>query len=139
MNHLLSETARWITETEFVYPDGSISKGKGESNIDVKAQIVINNSRTMFGQTEITNDYVIRLNSDNEYMFESVNPELGILNGVFNIDRNLIFSKFVIQNTTLNGFEIISREEDTCFAHGALYDGQTLINTWNAVMKKSNK
>ena len=63
MNHLLSETARWITETEFVYPDGSISKGKGESNIDVKAQIVINNSRTMFGETEIINDYVIKLNS----------------------------------------------------------------------------
>ncbi len=136
MNHLLSETALWITETEFVYPDGSISKGRGESNIDVKEIIIMNNSRTMFGENKITNDYVIRYSSDNEYMFESVNPELGAMKGVFNIDRNLIFSKFTVQDTELNGFEIIRREDNTCFAHGALYDGHTLINTWNAVMKK---
>jgi len=136
MNHLLSETALWITESEFVYPDGSISKGKGKSNIDVKEIIVINNSRTMFGENEISHDYVIRYISDNEYSFESVNPELGTMKGVFNIDRNLVFSKFAVQDTALNGFEIIRREAETCFAHGALYDGHTLINTWNAVMKK---
>jgi hypothetical protein len=136
MNHLLSETARWITETEFVYRDGSISKGRGESIIDVKEIIVINNSRTMFGENKISHDYVIRYVSDNEYSFESVNPELGTMKGVFNIDRNIVFSKFAVHDTSLNGFEIIRREDETCFAHGALYDGNTLIDTWNAVMKK---
>lgn len=73
--------------------------------------------------------------TDNEYLFESLNPELGIQKGIFNIDRNLIYSKFVIEGTDLNGFEIIKRVENTCYANGALYDGQKLINTWNAIME----
>lgn len=136
MNHLLSETALWITESEFVYPDGCISKGKGESNVVVKGKTIINNSWILFGETRLTNNYIISLISDTEYHFESLNPEIGIQKGVFNIDRNIIFSKFEILNTSLNGFEIIRREADTCFANGALYDDHKLINTWNAVMEK---
>ncbi len=138
MNHLLSETALWITKSEFVYPDGSVSNGKGESNVVVKGDTIINNSWILFGETKLTNNYIITLISDNEYQFESLNPELGIQKGVFNIDRNFIFSKFEIPDTSLNGFEIIKREADICYANGALYDGIKLINTWYAVMEKSN-
>jgi hypothetical protein len=54
----------------------------------------------------------------------------------FSLDRNTLFSKFGIENTTLNGYEIIRREDDICYAQGALYDNDELINAWTAIMKK---
>ena len=39
------------------------------------------------------------MNKNNEYQFESLNPGLGIQRGIFNIGRNLIYSKFTIEKT----------------------------------------
>jgi len=134
--HLLSETAKWKTESEFVSPDGIISKATGESYIIVKKQEIRNDSWAVFGGMKRVNNYKIRIVSNYEYHFESLNPELGIQKGIFNVDRNLIYSKFTIEGTNLNGFEIIKRLDDICYANGSLYDGEKLINTWNAVMNK---
>lgn len=136
MKHLLSETAIWTTESEFVNAEGIISKATGKSEVIVSLNDIKINSLAIIGEVERKNDYKITVVTDNEYHFESLNPELGIQKGVFNIDRNLIYSKFTIENTNLNGFEIIKRIENTCYANGALYDEQHLINSWNAVMKK---
>ncbi|MEH0153922.1 hypothetical protein V6R21_07220 [Limibacter armeniacum] len=134
--HLFSESAIWKTASEFISPDGKISKAFGETSVIVKANEIKNNSWASFGELKRVNDYAIKVISKNELTFESLNPELGIQKGKFNIDRNIIYSKFTIENTKLNGFEIIRREHDLCYANGALYDGENLINTWVAIMTK---
>lgn len=134
--HLLSETAIWKTESEFITPDGTVSKALGETSILIKGNEIENNSWAFFGTLKRENNYSINPGSINEFNFQSLNPELGIQNGRFNIDRNIIYSKFIIENTDLNGFEIIRREGDRCYANGALYAGGNLINSWRAVMTK---
>jgi|SRR5574344_1583758 hypothetical protein len=134
--HLLSESAIWKTESEFISNNGAISNAIGETSIVYGNDIIKNNSWACFGETKRVNNYSIKTISGNELSFESTNPELGIQRGKFNIDRNIIFSKFIIENTSLNGFEVIRREGDLCYANGALYDGDNLINTWNAKLTK---
>ncbi len=134
--HLFSESAVWKTESEFILPDGKISRALGETSIVVQKSGIKNNSRVSFGESQRINNYSIKIISKNELTFESFNPELGIQKGRFNIDRNIIYSKFIVEDTNLNGFEIIEREDDLCFANGALYDADDLINTWNAILIK---
>ncbi len=135
--HLLSETAKWITKSEFVSPKGIITRANGETNIVIGDKYIENHSWVLWGESKRVNNYRITLVSCNEYQFESLNPELGIQEGMFNIDRNTVFSKFTIKDTNLNGFEIITRQADTCYVNGALYNDNKLINTWNATMVKA--
>ena len=71
------------------------------------------------------NDYKISILNEKEYNFGSLNPELGIQIGKFNIDRNIIYSKFHIKKTNFNGFEVINRNENECIAAGILYEGES--------------
>jgi hypothetical protein len=134
--HLLSESAVWKTESEFILPDGKISRAIGETSIVVQKSEIKNNSWVSFGESQRINNYSIKVISKNELIFESLNPELGIQKGKFNIDRNIIYSKFIVENTNLNGFEIIKREDNFCFSNGALYDADNLINSWNSILTK---
>ncbi len=137
MKHLFSESAIWETTSEFVTPDGTISHAKGESVISVCEQEIVNDSWAQLDEIRRTNRYKIVPVSPSMLISESLNPELGKQTGVFHIDRNTIFSKFKIEGSSLNGFEIIRREENTCYAQGALYDSDTLINSWTAIMNKA--
>jgi len=134
MKHFLSESATWQTTSDFVTPNGIISYGKGESVITIHPDNITNNSWAQLGEIKRENNYLIHRVSTNRYLFESVNPELGIQTGIFDVDRNTVFSKFKIEGTTINGYEIIRREDDICYAQGALYDNDLLINTWTAKM-----
>jgi|LSQX01.2.fsa_nt_gb hypothetical protein len=134
--HLLSESAVWNSISEFISSDGTITEAIGETSIVIKENEIINNSWASLGESKRINNYRIKIISKNELRFESLNPDLGIQKGKFNIDRNTIYSKFIIENTNLNGFEIIRRENDLCYVNGALYDGENLINTWNAKLSK---
>ncbi len=136
MKHFLSESAIWQTSSEFVTPEGIISKGEGQSIISIYENEIINESWAQLEDIRRTNNYRIIPVSSTEYVFESLNPELGKQTGVFNVDRNVLFSKFKIEETSLNGFEIIRREEDICYVQGALYKNDLLINTWFATMTK---
>jgi hypothetical protein len=71
------------------------------------------------------------------YEYVSKNPALGQQKGTFNIDRNRIYSKFVIENTAFNGFEVNVRRGNCCYSEGALYDGNVLVNIWTCVMEKA--
>jgi hypothetical protein len=64
---------------------------------------------------------------------------LGIQKGIFSIDRNTIFSKFRIENSDMNGFEVINRDNDLCKAYGALYNGNELVNSWQTTLKRKLK
>ncbi len=136
MKHLFSESAVWKTTAEFVTPDGAISRAGGESVVSVGETEIINESWVQLGEVLRTNSYRIVPVSASELHSESLNPELGRQIGVFNIDRSTIFSRFRIENTPLGGYEIIRREGDVCYAQGALYDGDTLVNTWSATMRR---
>lgn len=139
MIHLFSESATWDTTSEFVSPEGESSYAQGQSVISVREQEIINDSWAQIGKIKRINEYRIIPVSSSKMISDSLNPELGKQTGIFHIDKNRIFFKFKIEGTTLNGFEIIRREGDTCFAEGALYDKDELINTWNATMiKKTN-
>lgn len=135
--HLLSENGLWKTESEFITPEGNITKATGESKIELHNGIIYNHSFVILKNEKICNDYEIKKKKENHYVYESRNPGLGIQIGTFDIDRNIIYSKFIIENTKYNGFEIIERVDRNCFAHGALYEGTSLINTWRAKMTKS--
>lgn len=136
MKHFLSESTVWQSSSEFVTPDGQIAYAKGESVISVNEKEIINESWVQMGSIKRINNYKITPLSQYEFAFESLNPELGKQTGIFNVDRNTLFSKFKIEGTSLNGYEIINREEGVCYAQGALYKNDSLINTWNATMKK---
>lgn len=134
MKHFLSESAVWKTRSEFVTPDGQISYAEGESIISVTGKEIINESWAQMENIKRINNYKITPLSQSEFAFESLNPELGTQTGTFHVDRNILFSKFRIKGTTINGYEIIRRENDVCYAQGALYESDSLINTWRAVM-----
>ncbi|MDR2040229.1 MAG: hypothetical protein LBQ60_20100 [Bacteroidales bacterium] len=138
MKHFLSESAIWKTSSEFVAPDGKISFAEGESVISIHGTEITNESWVQLESIKRSNHYKITRVSPSELIFESFNPELGKQTGIFNIDRNTVFSKFKIEETSLNGFEIIRREADTCYTQGALYDNDSLVNTWSAVMNKES-
>lgn len=136
MKHLFSKSVIWETTSEFVAPDGEISYAKGKSVISVGEMEITNKSWADIGGIRRVNNYKITPVTPSEFISESVNPELGKQTGIFNIERNTVFSKFRIEGTTLNGYEIIRREDTICYAQGALYDGDILVNTWTATMCK---
>lgn len=136
--NFLSETAHWETVSEFTTPDGVISKGMGESLIEVNDTGITNKSWVSINKKKIENNYVIHKVSENRYEYTSLNPAFGVQKGYFDISGEIIFSKFLIDQSDLNGYEIIKREGHICLANGALYKGDELINTWKAVLVKIN-
>ena len=107
-----------------------------ESVISVFETGIVNESWAQIGDVKRINNYKITSVSLTGFSYESLNPELGKQTGVFNIDRNTVFSRFNIEETSLNGYEIIRREGNICYAQGALYDNNKLVNTWNAILTK---
>ncbi len=61
------------------------------------------------------------------YRFECSNPESGTRTGDLNIDRNILYSKFVVNDTSLNGFEIIVKDEDECTIYGTMYEDRKSV------------
>ena len=136
MKHFLSESALWYSESEFVDPQGNIAKASGESKITVTENEILNENWAEMGSQRRINNYRIVPVSNTEYHSESLNPELGIQIGQFNIDRNIVYSRFCIEGTELNGFEVIVRENNECRAFGSLYSANQLVNTWKAALVK---
>lgn len=134
MPHLFSESAAWRTTSEFVTPDGHITAARGCSVITVDDAVIENESWADLEGQRRTNNYRITQVTPTSFESQSVNPELGKQVGQFSLDRDTLYSKFRIEDTSLNGFEIIRREGDLCHAQGALYDGDALVNTWTATM-----
>lgn len=136
--NLLSENGIWITESEFVTEDGKISKATGETQIHINNGIISNHSFAEIDGKKLVNDYEITISDTNRYPFQSKNPVLGVQKGYFDIDRNTVYSRFEIDSTTMNGFEVIIRDDNICTAYGALYDKTKLINTWKAILRKTS-
>jgi hypothetical protein len=136
--NLLSENGIWITKSEFVTADGKISKATGETQIQINNGIISNHSFAEIDGNKLVNDYEITISNTNRYPFQSKNPALGVQKGYFDIDRNTVYSRFEIDSTNLNGFEVIIMEGNICTAYGALYDQTNLINTWKAMLKKES-
>lgn len=137
--HFLSNSNHWVTESEFVSSTGVISKANGESKVEIFKDYISNKSYVFIDGKALKNDYEIHKVSENRLTYRSKNPDLGVQTGTFDIDRNTIYSRFVVERTKLHGFEIIVRKGDECFANGALYSDDELINTWSAIMTKSEK
>ncbi len=139
MKHLLSESGSWLTNSEFVAADGSITIAKGMSVIFIEEKVITNESWAQVGNIRRKNNYRIISVSNTEYTSKSINPELGNQVGIFNVDRNTLYFKFRVEKSSLSGFEIIRREGNTCYVNGALYDQDNLINTWTAIMTKEEQ
>ncbi len=137
--HLLKENALWESISDFVTPDGNILKATGETEISIDGVKIKNKSWVILNGVKIVNFYSITKISEAKYSFISENPSLGTQKGIISIDRNTIFSKFRIEKSNMNGFEVIVRDNDTCKAYGALYNEEELINSWSAIMKRKEK
>lgn len=137
--HLLEENSLWESNSEFVTPDGKIMSATGETEITIDGNKIENKSWAMLNETKIENFYSITKITENKYSFVSENPSLGTQKGIFTVDRNTVFSKFQIEDSDMNGFEVIIRNSDTCTVYGALYNQNELINSWNASMKRMEK
>jgi len=72
--NFLSETACWETISEFTTPDGVISKGKGESLVELSDTGIINKSWALINEKKIENNYVIHKVTENRYEYTSLNP-----------------------------------------------------------------
>ena len=136
IQHLLSESSVWHSTSEFTDAKGNVSKGIGISEIKICTDKIINNSYVEFEEAIIHNDYEIRLGNNNVFYSCSINPTLGIQRGRFFVNGSKLFYDFIIENSSMYGFEIIRREDNICFSDGALYDADALINTWSAILRK---
>jgi len=136
--HFLSEDSIWESVSEFVDSQGQIIKGTGESVIKTDRDLITNDSWSTFDGKKIYNNYQIKHLSGNRYQYTSQNPALGIQSGFFDISKSIIFSKFSVRDTKLNGYEIIRRIDNMCYANGALYNGNELINTWISTLQKKD-
>jgi len=136
MKHFLSESAVWQTSSEFVSPEGKASFAEGQSGITISEAKNSNKSRMQIRDIKRMNHYKITPISPTELIYESFNPEPGKQMGVYNIAGNTIFSKFKVSETSLDGYEIIRREENICYAQSALYNNDRRINTWTAILIK---
>ena len=84
----------------------------------------------------IVNNYIAQIETENNYKFIVTNSKLGIQSGTFHIDKNVIYSKFQIDKTELNGFEVIIRNNNECQVYGCLYNGKNIINSWQTSLRK---
>ena len=134
VKHLLSDSAEWMTNSEFVDKDGNILRAIGEAKIVVYDNQIINESWACVEGKKVFNNYKIQRESDSKFRFECTNPEHGTRRGDFNSDRNILYSKFTVSDTSLAGFEIIVKDEDECTVYGTLYDGKELLNSWRTIM-----
>lgn len=136
IKHFFSESVIWQTVSVFVDSEGNHSNLIGESDVIVSKSEIINRSYAITGEKKVENNYIIHPKTSIHYTYRSDNPDLGIQLGTFDINGNQIFSKFRIDETELNGYEIIRLEGNICYASGALYNGYKLINAWTSEMKK---
>lgn len=136
IRHFLSESSVWHSTSKFTDANGNVSKGIGISEIKVHTDIITNNSYVDFEGAVIRNDYEICTENNCVFYSCSINPALGIQRGRFFVNGSKLFYDFIIENSSMYGFEIIRREGDICFSDGALYDADALVNTWSAVMNR---
>lgn len=136
IQHLLSESSVWHSTAEFTDAKGNVSKGIGITEIKVCTDKITNNGYVEFEGAIIHNDYEIRAGNNNVFYSCSINSTLGIQGGRFFINGSKLFNDFIIENSSMHGFEIIRREGNICFSDGALYDADALINTWSAILRK---
>ena len=134
--HLLSDSAEWMTNSEVIDKNGNVLRTIGESKIKISGEEITNENWSCIDGKKECSCYKIEKESDLRYRFECNNPSLGKQTGDFNINKNVLFSKFVVSDTSLNGFEIIVKEEDECIVYGTLYDGHELVNSWRTIMVK---
>ena len=132
--HLLSEPGKWLTQTEFTDADGQISKASGETVISIKESQLQNDSWIDLKGKKLSKTYAITRINERLFEYVAKNPALGLQKGTFHVDRNRIYSKFSIENSMLNGFEVIVRRGNCCYVEGALFDGETLVNIWTSVL-----
>jgi hypothetical protein len=123
-----------MTSSEFVDKEGKIYKAIGESKITLDSESITNESWACIEGKKVYNNYKIEKETELKYIYESENPDLGTQTGEFNIDRNVVYSKFTVKDSPLNGFEIIIKDEDECNVYGTLYNGTELVNTWRTIM-----
>ncbi|ADK83238.1 hypothetical protein [Sediminispirochaeta smaragdinae] len=72
-----------------------------------------------------------------ETISEFVTPDGNVINA--RGETEIIINKNKIENSDMNGFEVIIRNNHVCKAYGALYNNDELINSWNANMNRKGK
>jgi len=137
VTHLLSDSAEWMTNSEFVDKNGNISNAIGETKIEIGREAISNESWVCINGQKVCNCYKISREDESRFNFECENTLLGKEVGEFKVEKNVVYSKFSVQNTKINGFEVvIKNDEDECYAYGSLFDGSELVNHWRSVMVK---
>lgn len=134
--HFLSGSGRWHSRSRFISAGGELFRGEGISEITILPEKIINHSYVELEGKRLQNDYIITPDGEKKYSFRSENSTLGAQTGTFRVNGSKLISDFQITGKGLHGFEIIRREGDICFADGALYDKEQLINTWSAILTK---
>jgi hypothetical protein len=134
--HLLSDPGTWKATAEFVDPEGHIMTSEGEAVITAGPNEMISNVWIASDEINRSNSYRIAPVSPTRMSCESLSPDSKRLTGTFNVDRNMLFFKFRLEGCGVGGYQIIHRNGDVCYAHGALYDGDTLIQNWMATLNR---
>ncbi len=136
MKHFFSDSGTWKTTAEFVAPDGRVMLSEGETVISVGKDGVMSEAWVASEEINRRNTYRIIPVSATEMTAESVDPYQPYLTGALNIDRNNLHFKYRMEGSAVNGYEIITRKGTVCYAYGALYNGNSILQTWTATLNK---
>jgi len=123
-----------MTNSEFVDKEGNILRIIGESKIVIAGEGITRECWGCVDGKKISSSYRIKKESDSKFYFECDNSEQGVKRGDLDIDRNIIYSKFYINNSSLNGYEIFIKDDDECTVYGSLYDDKELLKSWRTIM-----
>lgn len=135
--HLLSEDSDWKVYAEFAYPHGKILAREGELYVKFFPDHIERWYWYMEGEEKIEALFTIVSTTIDAFDYYSDGiKNLGMQNGTMHVDRNRIYSKFIVENTLLNGFEIAIHNGESCHVNGAIYHDKKLIKAWTSILTR---
>jgi hypothetical protein len=132
--HLLSDSGRWIVTAEFIAPDGSVDTSEGEAIITVGPDETISEVTVTSHTINRHGSYRVVHVSRTVMRCEELTPTPGGFTGTLTVDRNMLFLKFRITASTVNGYQIMHRNGDVCYAHGTICNGDQPTRNWIATL-----
>jgi hypothetical protein len=135
--HFFSESGTWKVTGEFVAPNGNAMLSEGEAIVTVGSDgEIINRVRVASKKINRRGIYRIVPVSPEEMVCESLASASKRLTGRFNVDGNMVFFRYKMEDSERGGYLMIHRQDAVCYTHGTLSDGDTLLQEWSATLNK---
>ena len=136
MKHFLSESATWRVISELVDPAGKVVLSEGEAVVSVGRSVITNMQWLKSDEHFRRNDYRITPISATEMTIFPLAPDEPVRLGMLRVEGGKLFFKWRRDDSSLNGWEIVTRWRSTCYSYGAFYDGDRLLHNLSQTFNK---